>query len=113
MKSTMVNRHHSNHKTGNISRSIAHSVIDEETAYVINYFKEHNIPYHLENGIAIRDDESDTPEFINMTCKKCRKTHDMPYDIYMDMLEYDDSEYLEIECIYCNKGIMIPSKHIK
>ncbi len=41
----------------------------------------------------------------------------MPYDIYLDMLEYqdlyDENKYLEIECLYCNKGIMIPSEYIK
>lgn len=41
----------------------------------------------------------------------------MPYDIYMEMLEYqdlyDDFDVLEIECIYCNRGIMIPTSRLK
>lgn len=69
------------------------------------------------NGIAIRDDDLDTPKEISMTCKKCKKVHLMPYDIYMEMLEYqdiyDDSNALEIECVYCNKGIMISTSSLK
>ncbi len=26
-------------------------------------------------------------KFVNMTCTKCKKTDDMPYDIYMEMLD--------------------------
>ena len=76
------------------------------------YFEEHNIPYHMVNGFRAKDDDTsiDTPKFINMTCNRCKKSQDMPYDIYMEMLDYqnefEESQYLEIACIYCNKGTM-------
>ena len=67
----------------------------------------------MENGIAIRDDLPDT---IEMTCKRCNKKHDMDYDIYMEMLEYADPfeemEYIVIECVYCHKGDMLPTKYL-
>ena len=81
--------------------------------YVIEYFNANNIPFHMENGIAIRDDLPDT---IEMTCKRCKKKHDMPYDIYMEMLEYADPfeemEFIVIECVYCHKGDMLPTKYL-
>lgn len=87
--------------------------IDEETKWVIHYFEEHNIPYHIEYGIAIRDD---LPEFIEMTYKRCGKTHHMPYDIYMDMLKmaspFKEMEFIAIASIYCNKCDMIPIKYL-
>ena len=56
-------------------------------------------------------------KFVNMTCIRCNKTDDIPYDIYMEMLDiqdlYEESEYLKIECIYCNKGNMISTSHLK
>ena len=41
------------------------------------------------NGFAIRDDDTELQKqkFVNMTCTKCNKTDDMPYDIYMEMLD--------------------------
>ena len=42
--------------TGNIEPDIVQDFIDEETRYVIQYFEENHIPYHMEYGIAIRDD---------------------------------------------------------
>lgn len=84
---------------------------------VIEYFESHNIPYHMVNGIAIRDDDESIPEEISMTCKRCKKVHHMPYDIYMEMLEYqdlyEDSDILEIECVFCNKGVMVPTSSLK
>lgn len=81
---------------------------------VVEYFEANNIPYHMEDGIAIREDLPDT---IEMKCKKCKKTHEMPYDIYMDMLEeadpFEEAEYIVIECIYCHKGDMLPTKYFK
>lgn len=51
-----------------------------------------------------------------MTCKRCKKKHNMPYDIYMEMLEYADPfeemEFIVIECIYCHKGDMLPTKYL-
>lgn len=44
-------------------------IIDEETKYVTEYFKEHNIPYHLENGIPIRED---LPDEMELACLKCK-----------------------------------------
>lgn len=104
-------------QTGNISQNIVQQDIDDGTKMVIEYFESHNIPYHMINRIAIRDEDISTPKAVSMTCKRCKKVHDMPYDIYMEMLEYqdlyDDSDVLEIECIYCNRGIMIPKTHLK
>ena len=50
--------------------------IDEETRMVIEYFEEHNIPCHMVNDFAIRDDDTsiDTPKFINITCNRCKKS---------------------------------------
>lgn len=59
---------------------------------VVEYFKANNIPYHMEDGIAIREDLPDTIEI------KCKKTHNMPYDIYINMLEeadpFENAEYI-------------------
>ena len=113
MKSNTQNPKNLNQLTGNTSKDIVQQSIDEETKYVIEYFNANNIPFHMENGIAIRDDLPDT---IEMTCKRCKKKHDMPYDIYMEMLEYADPfeemEFIVIECVYCHKGDMLPTKYL-
>lgn len=80
---------------------------------VKRYFDEHHIPYSMEHGIPMR---TDLPEVMEMTCTKCHKTHSMPYDTYMDLLEqydpFEEEEFLVIECIYCHNGDMLPTKYI-
>lgn len=87
--------------------------IDEETKFVIQYFKEHNIPYHMEHGIAIRDDLPDT---IEMVCKKCGKVWVIPYDDYMMALEevdpFEELEYLILKCDNCRRGKMVPRQFL-
>lgn len=60
---------------------------------------------------------TDLPDSIEMICKKCGKTHDMPYDTYLELLEmydpFEESEFLIIECVYCHKCDMLPTKYLK
>ena len=117
MKLHSKNQFHLGNKTFNISQNTVQQDIDEQTKMVTQYFESHNIPYHMVNGIAIRDDDESIPKEISMTCKRCKKVHHMPYDIYMEMLEYQDiyeeTDILEIECVYCNKGVMVPTSSLK
>ena len=66
--------------------------------YVLRYSSK---PAMAESRITNIDYKNDT---IEMTCKRCKKKHDMPYDIYMEMLEYADPfeemEFIVIECVY-------------
>ena len=89
IKRSLVNQNHLKKQTGNTLQDIVKQRIDNETRMVIEYFEAHNIPYHMVNGIAIRDDDTkpQKQKFVNMTCIRCNKTDDMPYDIYMEMLD--------------------------
>ncbi len=57
MKLNSENRFHSRKQTRNISQNTVQQDIYEQTKIVIQYFESHNIPYHIVNGIAIRDDD--------------------------------------------------------
>ena len=73
--------------------------------------KAHNIPYHMVNGIDIRDDgiELENKNLLIWLVLNVKKTDDMFYDIYMKMLDiqdlYEKSAYLKIKCTCCNKGL--------
>ena len=99
--------------TGNNDPDMIQKMIDEETKFVIQYFEENNIPYHMEHGIAIRDDLPDT---IEMVCKKCGKVWVLPYDDYMMALEeidtFEELEYLTLRCDNCRKGKMVPKQFL-
>ena len=60
MKRSLVNQNHLKKQTGNTLEDIVKQSIDNETRMVIEYFEAHNIPYHMVNGIAIRDDDTKT-----------------------------------------------------
>lgn len=116
MKSDLKKKKDLNTQTGNISLDTLPIDIDEETRQLIAFNEEYNLPYHLENGEVIYDDIPE--EYVSMTCKRCKKTHNMPDDIYQEMFEFQSLynkkvKYLEIDCVYCNKGIMIPTEYIK
>ena len=106
----MSKKNHLKSTTGNPSQVIHQ--IDTEIEYVIDYFNKNNIPYHLENGIPIRED---LPDYIDMMCVKCMHQYKMDYDTYMELLEEIDPfelmEYLVIECPKCHKGDMVPKKY--
>ena len=89
MKRSLVNQNHLKKQTGNTLQDIVEQSIDNETRMVIEYFETHNLPYHMVNGIAIRDDDTkpQKQKFVNMACIRCNQTDDMPYDIYMEMLD--------------------------
>ena len=61
----------------------------------------HNIPYHMVNGIDIRDDgiELENKNLLIWLVLNVKKTDDMFYDIYMKMLDiqdlYEKSAYLK------------------
>ena len=75
MKRSLVNQNHLKKQTGNTLQDIVEQSIDNETRMVIEYFEAHNLPYHMVNGIAIRDDDTkpQKQKFVNMTCTKCKK----------------------------------------
>ena len=56
MKRSLVNQNHLKKQTGNTLQDIVEQSIDNETRMVIEYFETHNLPYHMVNGIDIRDD---------------------------------------------------------
>jgi hypothetical protein len=86
---------------------------DEEARAIAKYFDENNIPYKMEYGVPMR---TDLPEYIEMTCTRCKKTHNMKYDTYMRLLDdadpFEEMEFLAIACIYCHKGDMMPTKYL-
>ncbi len=55
------------------------------------------------------------PNSILLKCDTCFKQFDLPYSMYKSTLLSADPngqlEYITLECVYCEKGTMIPKKY--